>query len=120
MQTSPKLQNKDFQQAPSARVSPRWGRRILENAKAAGLTFGLSVLALQAGCSKAHLEAVTPRAPHNIYCDPKLGTVYVRPDGMDAVLSSPLDCGQNHACSNTIPFMALAFFYGEEGKNPQP
>ena len=96
---------------------PKWGKRILENLKVAGFAIGLGALALS-GCAKAQIKAVTPAYPRNTICDPKLGTFYIRPDGMDSILSNPTDCGQNYACTPTFPFMALALFYENEAKNP--
>lgn len=95
---------------------PRWGKRILENLRIAGAaTFLAGSLALS-GCGKAHLQPVIPSISNRVVCDPKLGTIYFRPDGGNAILSRPTDIGQDHVCCYAVPLLALALTYGTERK----
>lgn len=110
---------KPIQKTPPQKASPRWGKRILENLKAAGIAAAITMGALSLhACSKAHMEPVVPRPPYNQYCDPQLGYVFVRADGMDSILFSPRDCGQNAVCAPAFPFAAWAVYYGDEARNP--
>ena len=95
---------------------PRWGKRILENLKLAGAAAVLAGTLALSGCGGLQVEPVAPIKPKNPICESKIGTVYVRPDGMDTIISKPLDCGQNSVCpeNNTIPLLSLAFYYRQD------
>jgi len=97
-------------------VRPRWGKRLLKGVRTAGLVVAVGFGALAvSGCGKTRVQPVIPRAPHNIYCDPQLGTFFVRPDGVDIVLSSPHECGAS-LCIPIVPFAAWAVYRDPESR----
>ena len=111
------VQSRVAKTTPSPQTqSPRWGKRILENLRIAGAATVLSGALALSACGGIQVEPVAPTKLRNPICDPKIGTVYHRPDGMDAIVTNPTDCGQNSICSenNIIPLISLAFYYRKD------
>ena len=100
---------------------PRWKNRLQKGVQRATLATALtlSALGLSSCAGKLKVEPVVPRPPHNIYCEPGIGTVFVRPDGGDAILSNPSFCGDGF-CDYTIPLVAWAVSYGPEYAPARP